>query len=102
MNIDQFNKLQQEHGKNVVWQDNDGFNFCIGGGDDDDIDVSSESEHDRLETECENVDEVEFCIGYGDDTVNCVSVKSLDDFIKVPGLEEFTLQFVGHNCYTDE
>lgn len=101
MNIDQFNNLVETHGSDVVYNMDDEYCFSIGDEKDAEL-YAMMGKLEEFEEECGKVSGIHWYVGYGDDLVNCVSVKDLNDFDKVVGLEEFVLEFVGSNCYTRE
>lgn len=101
MKKEKFEELKNELGSDVVYMDeNEGYMFSIG---DDVFDMDEEEldEYERLEGVLllNGVEGIGWWLGYGDDYINCVSVKNLEDFDKVEGLEEFVLKYVGENCY---
>ena len=98
MNLKEFQDLQTMHGSSVVWLGEDGKHyFTIGDVDD------SEFHDDMMDRWIANdiPEGVEWAVGYGDDQVNCVVVDCLEDLDKIPGLEDFIIECVGENCYTE-
>jgi len=106
MNLNEFEKMVEIEGSNVVWMEEGKYYFTIG-----EIDgLSGMDECDRLDEQLRTVGEgevgegiegIDWAVAYGDDMVNCVILDKLSDFDKVDGLEEFVKEYVGMNCYSE-
>ena len=93
MNIDKFNELQKEFSDRLVFVDyNDEYVFIMKDEMDEELSWELEDKNDK--------EDITFVYGYGDDIINAISVVKLEDINDE--LEEFIIDSIGHNCYTEE
>lgn len=100
MNKAKFDELVNMHGSDLVWFDEEEkhYTFTMGDGVDDDFDFYIEMEDQLLNDAHPGI---EWCVAMGDDTVSWISVKSLEVISEVPRLEEFIIENIGDNCYSN-
>ena len=98
MNANKFAELVNLHGDKLVYVEGSKFVFTIGDVEVDDklVELMKRAEH---LINCGG--EVNIYVGYGDDLPNAVSVRDLSNF-GVDGLEEWVIENIGENCYSDE
>jgi hypothetical protein len=103
MNLEQFLKLQEQHGEKLVYIQESylgkEYMFTIGNDVDEEECFKFQDKYGANGND-EIVPGLTCWVGYGDDYMNAISTKKLED---IPtDLEEFIIANIGENCYTDE